>query len=75
MAHHFTIRDLIDAWPTRKALAAEIGASTDAVHKWAASSRIPADWQAAVLAAALRRGMAVSADWMLAQHARTEAAE
>lgn len=68
------IRDLIDAWPTRKALAEQIGANVEAVHKWAASNRIPSDWQAAVVTAAQARGLGhVTGDWMVAQHARAAA--
>lgn len=75
MAENFTIRDLIAEWPTRKALADEIGANTDAVHKWAASNRIPSDWQAAVVEAAARRKIrGITAQWMLEQHSRAGAA-
>lgn len=75
MTNPLNIRDLIAAWPTRKHLADEIGASVDIVHKWATFGRIPSDWQAAVLAAAHRHNIDITADWMIAQHARTEAAE
>lgn len=65
------IRKLIDSWPTRRALADQIGAQTDAVHKWASSGRIPADWQAAVVTAARENGFGhVTAEWMLEQHRR-----
>lgn len=68
---HTPIRALIDSWPTRKALAEAIGAKPDAVHKWAATGRIPTDWQAAVVAAARDKGLQdVTADWMLEQHSR-----
>jgi len=71
MAHENPIRDLIDAWPTRKALADEIGANSDAVHKWAASGRIPSDWQAAVVSAARDKCLQhITAEWMLEQHRR-----
>lgn len=72
MAHENPIRDLIDSWPTRKALADAIGASPDAVHKWAASGRIPSDWQAAVVIAARDKPdlQYVTAEWMLARHQR-----
>ena len=71
MAQENPIKELIDTWPTRKALAQAIGANPDAVHKWASSGRIPADWQAAVVIAARNEGMAhITADWMLEQHRR-----
>ena len=71
MSNENPIRALIDTWPTRKALADEIGASPDAVHKWAASGRIPSDWQAAVVIAARNNGLHhVNGDWMIERHQR-----
>lgn len=71
MEHISPIKKLIDEWPTRKALAEEIGANPEAVHKWAAAGRIPSDWQAAVVSAARNRGLDfITADWMLDQHRR-----
>lgn len=69
------IQALIAEWPTRQALADEVGAKVDAVHKWAASGRIPSGWQAEVVSAAQRRGFAhVTAEWMLEQHSQTRSA-
>lgn len=71
MSNISSIRELIDAWPTRKALADEVGANVEAVHKWASVNRIPADWQAAVIVAALNMGLkGINGDWMVKQHAR-----
>lgn len=68
-----SIAGLIDAWPTRKALAEKIGANPESVHKWAASNRIPSDWQAAVIRAAQAMGLAhVTGDWMVSHHERLE---
>ena len=68
------IRELIDQWKPRRALAEEIGANIDAVHKWAASGRIPPGWQAAVITAARNRGLwHVTAEWMVLQHGREAA--
>jgi hypothetical protein len=65
------IRDLIDRWPTRKALADEVGANTASVHKWATTGRVPPRWQLAVIRAAQARGVAhVTAEWMIEVHAR-----
>lgn len=62
---------LIDAWPTRKHLADEIGANAAAVHKWAAAGRIPSDWQAPVVRAAQRLGFErITGDWMVEKHSR-----
>ena len=69
------IQALIADWPTRQSFADEVGAKVDAVHKWAASGRIPSGWQAEVVAAAQRRGLAhVTAEWMLDQHAQGRSA-
>ena len=71
MSQHTPIKDLIDEWPTRRALADEIGAKEAAVHKWAQADRIPAAWQASVVRAARARGLEhVTGDWMLAVHER-----
>lgn len=64
------IRSLIDAWPTRRALAEDIGTSADRVHKWAASNAIPASFHAAVIEKGVARGIAVDADLMVRLHAK-----
>jgi predicted GIY-YIG superfamily endonuclease len=62
---------LVSHWGSRKALAEIIGAETIAVHRWAQRSRIPSDWQAAVVEAAQDAGMGeIDAAWMLAAHDR-----
>lgn len=73
MKHANPIEHLIASWPTRKALADEIGANVEAVHKWARSGRIPSDWQAAVQRAAESSGISyATAQWMLDAHAGTQ---
>ena len=75
MSSQTPITDLIDQWPTRRALADDIGANEAAVHKWAKAGRIPAAWQASVVQAARARGMDhVAGDWMVAAHAKTKGA-
>lgn len=64
------IRSLIDAWPTRRALAEDIGTSADRVHKWAASNAIPASFHAAVIAQGRARGIPVDAELMVQLHAK-----
>lgn len=65
------IKILFSAWPTRQALADEIGADVSAVHKWAQNGRIPSDWQMFVQKAAVRRGLEyATAEWMLEIHCR-----
>lgn len=63
------ITSLIDTWPTRRALAEEVGASEAAVHKWASNNRIPSSFQARVVRAARRRGLRhITPAWMLEAH-------
>lgn len=63
------ITTLIDAWPTRKVLAEELGASEAQVHKWAKFGRIPSEWQFPMVEAARRNGrLDVTPEWMLRQH-------
>lgn len=69
MENTHPITKLISEWPSRKALADEIGAQEDAVHKWAKSGRVPPKYQRAVCDAALDRGLEyATADWMLSVH-------
>ena len=69
------IRDLINQWSPRSALADEIGASVEQVHKWAQFGRIPSEWQYPVMQAAARRGLAgIDAEWMLRTHQREKGA-
>ena len=66
---------LIDRWPSRKALADEIGASEAQVHKWARFGRIPSEWQFPVMQAAKSHGFDhVTAEWMLEAHHRERGA-
>jgi hypothetical protein len=67
------ITDLINQWKPRAMLAAEVGQEVAAVHKWASSNRIPAQHQAAVVAAAQKRGITyVTPEWMLNVHAAVQ---
>lgn len=64
------IKTMIDEWPTRRAFSDAVGANIALVHKWADAGRIPARWQASVVAAAQSRGLDyVTAEWMLDAHA------
>jgi hypothetical protein len=69
------ITELIDRWRPRRALAEEIGASVEQVHKWAQFGRIPVEWHIAVIEAAARKGVqGIDADWMLRAHNRDRGA-
>jgi len=65
-----TVSSMIDMWPSRKALAVEVGVPVDRVHKWHASASIPARFHQAVLDAARLRGFPVTADDIVKMHAR-----
>jgi len=72
-----SIRDLINLWPRRADLAADIAGrapwlriSTQAVHKWAENGSIPARYHHAVLESAGARGFPVTADLIVRLHAR-----
>ena len=65
----FSVKSLIDRWPTRKAFAVAVGCNEAAVHKWASSGRIPSRWQWRVLEAARMAGHdEISPEWMLRAH-------
>lgn len=76
------VRDLIDRWPSRAALASDLEVvtgepvSVDRVHKWAQAGSIPSGFQAHVIAAAGLRGFQITPDEMVRIHAlRREAFE
>lgn len=72
------IKSLIDLWPSRRALAAEVNAllpsgvrtvTPDQVHKWAANGAIRSQYQQFVLLAGISRGFPITADAMIKLHA------
>jgi hypothetical protein len=73
MSNFQNIKSLIDAWPTRRALAEDIGTSADRVHKWAASNAIPASFHASVIDKGVARGIQIDADLMVRLHAKDPA--
>jgi len=72
---HASVKDLIDKWPTRSALASDLFSITGdpldvaRVHKWAQAGSIPSGFQAHVIRAAQARGIAISPEEMLRLHA------
>ncbi|HCZ00155.1 MAG: hypothetical protein A3D16_12250 [Rhodobacterales bacterium RIFCSPHIGHO2_02_FULL_62_130] len=63
-----SIKLLIDRWPNRKDLAADIGVSPDRVHKWAQTESIPARFHARILRAASLREISISAEDLVRLH-------
>ena len=44
-----SFRALIELWPSREGMAAEIGAKSSAVSKWWQRDSVPAEWWAPIL--------------------------
>lgn len=68
MSNLVSIKQLIDLWPSRKALAEDIDTSKDRVDKWAQSGSIPAKFHAAVLKAAAARSFIITAEDLVRLH-------
>lgn len=67
-------RSIINAWPDLDTLAADTGASKEAVKKWHRRNTIPAEyWVALIAAAPMRRIEGVTAD-LLADLAKRQVA-
>ena len=56
-----SFRDVIDLWPSRLAFADDLGVAVDRVHKWAQIGGVRAEFFAAILDSAERRGLHVTA--------------
>lgn len=72
-----TIRDLVNLWPTRADLAADVRdafpgltVSVHQVHKWAEKQSIPARYHYPVFKAAEVRGFEVTAEKIAQMHSR-----
>lgn len=72
-----SVRDVIDLWSSRKALADDLEAvgnganeavTVERVHKWAKRGVIPSNYHARILRAADRRGFALTAADIVAAH-------
>lgn len=62
-----TVRDIVDLWPSRAALAVDISTDEDSVpvdriHKWPQQGGIPAQYHWRILQAARKRGFALTAE-------------
>lgn len=71
MEQLFTVKSLLAYWPTRKALADDLGISKGRVDKWAMFGSIPAQFHAGVIRSAMSRGIPVTADDLATVHDRT----
>jgi predicted nucleic acid-binding protein len=52
-------QQIIEQWPSRRDLAEDVGVNLYAVHHWHHRNRIPANYDAALIEAASRRGIAL----------------
>jgi len=68
-----SFRAIIELWPTRDAMAADVGAKPASVSKWWQRDSIPADWWSSVTSSSLARRSGVTAD-VLTRIAAREAA-
>jgi len=82
MSSFRTIRDVIDLWPTRSALADDMRivapfapVSSERISKWPSADAIPARFHQAVLEAAILRGFLVTAQDLVSLHAAKPGAE
>lgn len=68
-----TVRALVDLWPTRAALAADIRSTKHRVDKWAQVNAVPAWFHAGLIRAAQARGFDfVTADLLVRLHDRVQ---
>lgn len=62
------VRSIIAQWPTRQALATEMGEPVDRVHKWAQNNAVPAWHQSRFLRACVAKGINITASDILSMH-------
>lgn len=73
MSKPSTIRSLIELWPSRREMAADVSVPFDEVtaervHGWVKSGSIPARYHRRIVLAAQKRGLAVDADLLADLH-------
>jgi hypothetical protein len=74
MSKPTSFRSIIALWPTQEALALDVGASHDAVRKWAQRGFIPSEWWTSLLGTTRARQAGVNADLLAKLAASREAA-
>jgi hypothetical protein len=57
-----SFRDIVELWPVPEMLAAEIGASHWAVHKWRQRDTIPSEWWVRILKTETAQRHGIDAD-------------
>jgi len=69
-----TARDIINLWPSMRALADDILESHDVVRKWAQRGRIPGHADLKIIAAAGRRGFCLTHEALAGTRSRSASA-
>lgn len=65
-----SFRTVIELWPSRGAMAADIGAGASTVSKWWQRDSMPAEWWAAVLSTDVAASARLTAEVLTALAAR-----
>jgi hypothetical protein len=65
-----SFRSIIELWPSREAMATELGAGAPAVSKWWQRDSVPAEWWSAMLATETASTNCVTAELLTALAAR-----
>lgn len=68
-----SFRSIIELWPSKEAMASDIGAGASAVSKWWQRDSIPAEWWSVVLVAERSREAGLTADMLTTLAARPSA--
>lgn len=76
MSEHASFRSIIELWPSREAMASDVGATAVVVSKWWQRHNIPAEWWSAVLGTSIAAEAGVTAEILTGLAARkTEVAD
>jgi hypothetical protein len=65
-----TFKSIIELWPSREAMAADIGTGASTVSKWWQRDSVPAEWWSAVLATEKATANLVTAELLTTLAAR-----
>lgn len=65
-----TFKEVIEAWPSRRVFADDIGVSIHRVHKWIQNESIPAPFMKAIVAAGRQRHVNVTAETLVSLSGR-----
>jgi len=68
-----SFRSIIELWPSREAMASDVGTTVPRVTKWGQRNNIPAEWWSSVLATDKAASAGLSAEKLTALAAREPA--